>query len=275
MSPRSHHSGRSTLPDSSDDARLRPDIHDTRNFRLSMGTSTLTGKQTLPVLEINGLLLIMRWIGGPEEQGILKREYANLGVQDTDQFFNEYHRKNATEVLKEMLLGDYQDHIEQRMRNFKTPTALPATSPKALIKECDWPRLAYTLSQDRGIAVRFALCSSWPIYIPAWLLVIAEIDTIKKKYFSKLTSSTDYVISPRAAKKTRQRARRQHLGTTPKRKTAFQRHHRSWLGDEGKEEEDGKEEQDDDRKGDGGVTVTVKEAEEVDDRRTSSHSDKW
>lgn len=128
-------------------------------------------------------------------------EYLNLhyGVGDkSDEDISLYQRTFAG-PLKEMMLD--KDHVEHRMTLAAARPTYPTGAIYRLTDQCDWPSLASILIKDRELAV--VLYSQKPLKSHFYddnirKIVLRNIDEVRDKYFTELSSASTYTISKRA-----------------------------------------------------------------------------
>lgn len=155
----------------------------------------------------------------PWASDLVKRiDEVGSGVSSFDQDFKR-HQQTFVRPLKEMMLN--QDHVERRVRAAAAGSTHPTGEIHLLIDQCDWQNLAASVVNDRELAV--ALFDATPIIPECWSAefgksVMLLIDGIRDKYFTELSTPTEYTLSKRArdlsAKKTA-RADRQSSSTPP------------------------------------------------------------
>lgn len=133
------------------------------------------------------------------------------GTGKVDEDFRIYQRAFARPV-KEMMLDP--DNVERRLRIAATGSTHPTGEIDRFIDECDWHSLAAALLSDRELVAAIfdarhlnpdhKLWKS-PTFGPS---VLQKINSVRDRYFTRLSAPTSYALSKRARELTAKKAAR-------------------------------------------------------------------
>jgi hypothetical protein len=102
------------------------------------------------------------------------------------------YRTNIVYPLEEMMLN--KDSVEQKL--LAAATRRSGGNIRPLIDSCDWPKLAAALTDDRDLTLKL---DPDTVSLHTRDKILRHIDEISQKYFSQLSSASEFVINKHAA----------------------------------------------------------------------------
>ncbi|KAH8782663.1 hypothetical protein F5883DRAFT_536715 [Diaporthe sp. PMI_573] len=121
-----------------------------------------------------------------------------MGGNSVDEDFRLYQHI-FVRTVREMMLD--QDHVEKRLRAASAGSSHPAGEIHRLIDQCEWQDLAASVVNDRRLAV--TLFGAKQVNRDFWSAqfgrtVLQQIDGVRDRYFTELSTPTKYTLSKRA-----------------------------------------------------------------------------
>lgn len=192
--------------DVSSHARLMQNIGQFQTYLAAKLLEDYTGKpNTKSDFELEQAYLIERHDSAADEsgdEGNGSREDSANGGDDSEDRELLYRAYQVCVVypLEEALLDP--ESVEHRLRMAAAGQQYPGGVIRCFISQCDWPNLAKTLLNDRGLTL--ALAEQVTIKPGLFeddtkVAVLRGIEKIQSKYFESLSSASTYTISKLAA----------------------------------------------------------------------------